>query len=142
MTKHRRCLTVHVASRYAARAASHHNRTVSFRLNVGFEHLLADPAVLISWMSECAPVWLVLQVIEYEQSGAMKPLKGTRAYLAPEAFTVRAPEEFRKLDYRAMDIWALGIVLHVLLLEQFPWDEAQDSPDFPTYQVCWTLILP
>lgn len=73
-------------------------------------------------------------MVEYEHNGMMKPVKGTRAYLAPEALACRGPDEFRQLDYCSLDIWALGVLMHVLLTEAYPWDEAVDaSPEYQAY---------
>lgn len=81
-----------------------------------------------------AAIFCLSQVVEYEHNGVMKPVKGTRAYLSPEALACRGPAEFGQLDYRCLDIWALGVLMHVLLTEAYPWDEAVDTAASPEYQ--------
>ena len=56
---------------------------------------------------------------------------GTLKYAAPEIIKYN---ELKLSDWRKIDIWSLGIILYIILLDRFPWIEATiKSNDFKNY---------
>eukprot|EP00123_Amoebidium_parasiticum_P007716 comp18310_c0_seq1/m.19369 comp18310_c0_seq1/g.19369 ORF comp18310_c0_seq1/g.19369 comp18310_c0_seq1/m.19369 type:complete len:380 (-) comp18310_c0_seq1:445-1584(-) len=61
-------------------------------------------------------------------------LHGTKSYQAPEVLELRKNGTGFPANYKALDVWALGIVLFILLCGHFPWDEAINDDSNQAYK--------